>query len=86
MPQISIKDTNISYVCDRRDTILRAALREGLGFPYECNVGSCGMCKYQLKSGTVDNLWSDAPAIHPRDYKKQRMLGCQTKPTSDCII
>jgi len=86
MPQISIEDTNISYVCDRRDTILHAALREGLGFPYECNVGSCGMCKYQLKSGTVDNLWSDAPAIHPRDNKRQRMLGCQTKPTSDCII
>tara|TARA_B100000686_G_scaffold348348_1_gene439183 strand:+ start:3626 stop:4633 length:1008 start_codon:yes stop_codon:yes gene_type:complete len=86
MPRITIETEESSYLCDQDDTLLRAALREGLGFPYECNVGSCGMCRYQLLSGTVEQLWLDAPAINPRDKKKQRMLGCQTRPTSDCRI
>ncbi|HET7746796.1 MAG TPA: 2Fe-2S iron-sulfur cluster-binding protein, partial [Vicinamibacteria bacterium] len=35
-------DGGPSFECGRGDTILRAALRAGLGFPYACNVGSCG--------------------------------------------
>jgi toluene monooxygenase electron transfer component len=32
------------YSCDADDTLLRAGLRAGLGFPNECNAGSCGTC------------------------------------------
>ena len=47
------------YECAPGDTILRAALRAGLPFPYECNVGQCGSCRFQLIEGEVDNLWAD---------------------------
>ena len=33
------------------DTILRAALRGGVGLSYECNSGGCGGCKFELLSG-----------------------------------
>ena len=56
MPEFTIDfdglDQTIS--CAAGDTILRAALRAGLGFPYECNSGGCGSCKFELVDGTID--------------------------------
>lgn len=61
------------------DTILRSALRAGVGFPYECNSGGCGSCKFDLVSGEVENLWPDAPGLTERDRRKQRLLACQCR-------
>ncbi len=33
------------------DTLLRGALRAGLGFPNDCGVGGCGNCRFELVSG-----------------------------------
>jgi toluene monooxygenase electron transfer component len=66
--------------------VLRAGLRSGLGMPYECNSGSCGTCKVELVSGTVESLWAAAPGLGDRDRAKNRVLACQSRPTSDCAI
>ncbi|SEP89231.1 toluene monooxygenase electron transfer component [Solimonas aquatica] len=68
------------------DTVLRAALRAGIGFPYECNSGGCGSCKYEVVSGEVENLWPEAPAVTERDRRKGRLLACQCRATSDLVI
>lgn len=64
---------------DGDDTILRAALRAGIGLPYECNSGGCGSCKFELLSGSVDNLWPDAPGLSARDRQRNRHLACQSR-------
>lgn len=71
---------------DECDTVLRSALRAGVGFPYECNSGGCGSCRYEVVSGEVENLWPDAPAITDRDRRKGRLLACQCRARSDLII
>lgn len=71
---------------DGCDTVLRAALRAGVGFPYECNSGGCGSCKYEVVSGEVENLWPEAPAITERDRRKGRLLACQCRARSDLVI
>ena len=38
------------------DTLLRAALRAGVGLSYECNSGGCGGCKFELLQGEVETL------------------------------
>ena len=68
------------------DRVLRAARRAGVGFPYECNSGSCGVCRFELLAGSVEVAWSGAPAWSERDRRKGRYLGCQTSATSDCLI
>lgn len=83
---IAIEDSEKNYECDIQDTLLRSALRAGLGFPYECNSGGCGSCKISLVEGTVETLWSEAPGLSRRDIRKGRILACQCRPTSDCII
>lgn len=68
------------------DTVLRAALRAGVGFPYECSSGGCGGCKFELIEGEVEDLWSSAPGLSERDRRKNRFLACQSRPKSDLRI
>lgn len=86
MPTITIADTGLQYDCPPDDTITRAGVRAGLGMPYECNVGCCGTCKVELVEGEVDPIWAEAPALTERDRTKHRILGCQSRPRSDCTI
>ncbi|WP_078119345.1 FAD-binding oxidoreductase [Thiosocius teredinicola] len=68
------------------DTILRAALRSGVGMSYECNSGGCGGCKFELLSGEVESLWPDAPGLGERDKKRGRRLACQCRAIGDVSI
>jgi NAD(P)H-flavin reductase/ferredoxin len=36
------------------DTLLDAALREGIALPFDCRNGGCGECKATLRAGSVD--------------------------------
>ena len=75
-----------SFACAPDDTLMRAALRAGLGLAYECNTGACGACKVEMVSGEVVSNRADAPAISDRDRAKNRVLGCQSRPLGDCTI
>ena len=85
MPSIRIEGGG-EYGCAHDDTLLRAGLRAGLGFPYECNAGSCGTCKVELLEGQVQSLRPDAPGLGERDRAKNRVLACQSQPANDCRI
>lgn len=65
------------------DTVLRSALRAGIGFPYECNSGGCGSCKFDLVEGKIENLWPEAPGLTDRDRRKGRLLACQCRAETD---
>jgi toluene monooxygenase electron transfer component len=83
---VQISGTDQSFTCAPDDTLLRAALRSGIGFPYECNVGSCGNCKFELIEGSVTNQWPEAPGLSDKDRTRNRALGCQSCPSSDVQI
>jgi len=68
------------------DTILRAALRSGLGMSYECNSGGCGSCKIEIVDGEIQTLWPDAPGLTDRDRKRQRHLACQCRAIGPLTI
>jgi len=85
MHSIKLAD-GTEYRCAEEDTLLRAGLRAGLGFPYECNAGSCGTCKVDLLEGRIHSLRPDAPGLGERDRAKNRVLACQAQPRSDCSI
>lgn len=72
--------------CEQPDTVLRAALRGGIGFPYECSSGGCGSCAFELLAGELTELWPTAPGLSPRARERGRRLACQSVPTSDCSI
>lgn len=86
MNKITTTPDGASFDCDPNDTILRAALRAGVGMPYSCNVGSCGNCKFELIEGEVSHLREDSPAWGERDQKRNRWLGCQARPDGPCTV
>jgi toluene monooxygenase electron transfer component len=86
MARIAIVDSDLSFNSEPDDTLLRAGLRVNLNFPYECNVGSCGTCKFELVSGEIKVLSETAPGLSDRDRKKGRQLACQCIPMGECVI
>lgn len=86
MALISLQGSDRQWTCTDGDTILRAALRAGLGFPYECNVGACGNCRFDLIDGEIDHLRADPPGLSDRDRQRGRALGCQAVPRGDCTV
>ncbi|WP_300440857.1 2Fe-2S iron-sulfur cluster-binding protein [Zoogloea sp.] len=68
------------------DTLLRAALRAGVGLSYECNSGGCGGCKFELLQGEVETLWADAPGLNERDRRRGRHLACQCRAKGPATI
>lgn len=83
---IRLAGSEQAYPCEGGDVLLRAAQRAGIAFPYECNVGSCGNCKFELLEGEVAMRWEQAPAWTDKDRQRRRFLGCQAQPLGDCTI
>ncbi len=84
--RIRLAGGDVEFDCAADDTLLRAAQRAGLGFPYECNVGSCGNCKFELVEGEVASVWPQAPGLSDKDRQRKRHLGCQSRPLGDCVV
>src|ERR1700730_7945339 len=83
---IVIQGSDRSFACESDDSILRAGLRAGLGLSYECNVGSCGSCKFMLAEGEVEVLWPEAPGLTQRDHDRGVRLACLSQPRSNCVV
>jgi toluene monooxygenase electron transfer component len=84
--RVHIAGGDLSFPCSPDDTLLRAAQRAGLGFPYECNVGSCANCKFELVEGQVQMAWEEAPGWTDKDRARNRYLGCQSRALGDCTV
>lgn len=68
------------------DSLLRAALRAGIGFPHECSVGGCGACRFELIEGEVEDVWPQAPGLSERDRKRGKRLACQSRLLGDAKL
>lgn len=68
------------------ETILEAALRQGLNLPYQCRDGACGACKGKILRGTVDYGVFQEGLISATEKKEGMALFCCAKPLSDLYI
>ncbi len=61
---VRIEGSTNRFTCEPDDTLLRAALRSDIGFPYEeCNSGSRQLHVSPAVSGAIHDLWPDAPGL-----------------------
>ena len=87
MPYRIAFESGEAFACPPdEDTLLRGALRAGLGFPNDCGVGGCGNCRFELVSGEMQTLWAEAPGLSERELRRGRRLACQSRPKSDCVV
>jgi NAD(P)H-flavin reductase/ferredoxin len=69
-----------------QETILQAALRQGIDFPYSCRVGGCATCKCKLTEGKVKELTQTAYILSDAELDQGYILACQSVPKTDVCI
>ncbi|MEY4766721.1 MAG: hypothetical protein RI907_3394 [Pseudomonadota bacterium] len=69
-----------------RETLLQAALRQGVDFPHSCRVGGCGACKCRLVEGRVKALTQAACVLSDDELDAGMVLACQAVPQGDVRI
>ncbi len=84
--QITVQPNGLTYEAGEEETLLEAALRQGLIMPYGCKDGACGACKGTVQSGTVDLGRYNPTALTQEDIEAGKVLFCTSKPTSDVVI
>jgi CDP-4-dehydro-6-deoxyglucose reductase, E3 len=68
------------------ETVLDAAMREGVLLPYSCRNGSCGTCKGKILDGTVDYGVYEDKALSAEERGAGLALFCQARPLSDLVV
>jgi CDP-4-dehydro-6-deoxyglucose reductase len=84
--QINIKPSGHVFTVNEDETILQAALREGIGLPYGCRNGACGTCKGKLIAGEVNYGEYQESALSEAEKVSGMALFCCSKPQSDLTI
>jgi ferredoxin len=61
-------------------TILQAALAQGLPWPSRCRVGSCTTCRCRLLEGEVRELTDTSYVLSKEQLAARIVLACQSQP------
>lgn len=69
-----------------KETLLQAALRQGIDFPHSCRVGGCATCKCRLVEGKVRELTDSGYLLSDEELDQGYILACQSVPQSDVRI
>jgi len=83
---ITIKPAERSFTVERDESILPAAIRQGVGLPYGCRDGACGSCKSRLLEGRVIHGAHQAKALSAAEEDAGFILTCCATPQSDCVV
>ncbi|MFZ5558771.1 MAG: 2Fe-2S iron-sulfur cluster-binding protein [Pseudomonadota bacterium] len=68
------------------ESLLDAALREGMAVPFDCRSGGCGMCKGTVLYGSVDHGAYQAAVLTDAERRQGRALFCCATPLSDLEV
>ena len=75
-----------SFEVARDETILAAAIRQGIGLPYGCRDGACGSCKSRLLEGRVVHGAHQLRALSSEEEDAGLILTCCASAQTDCHI
>ncbi|MCP5267695.1 MAG: CDP-6-deoxy-delta-3,4-glucoseen reductase [Zoogloeaceae bacterium] len=83
---ITIQPSGHTLTADAGESILEAALRQGLTLPYGCRDGACGACRGKVLSGEIDHGRAQEHALSDADREAGFALFCCAQPRSDLSI
>jgi p-cymene methyl-monooxygenase electron transfer component len=68
------------------ETVLERALKEGIAYPHDCTVGTCGSCRSKLLSGRVDAITPFSYTLSKDELAAGYILACQAVARSDLVL
>lgn len=84
--KITVQPSQHTFQAEAGESILDAALRQGLMLSYGCRDGACGACRGKVLSGSVDFGKAQEYALGPADREAGFALFCCAKPKEDLVI
>ena len=83
---VTVLPSGHTFSANTDETLLDAALRNGLAFPYGCRGGACGACIGKIVSGEVSYGDEEPMALSEQQSAVGMALFCLAKPTSDITL
>lgn len=83
---ITVQPSLHVFTAETDETVLDAALRQGLLMPYGCRTGACGACRGKVLSGQVDHGQAQPFVLSNADRAAGYALFCCATAQSDLSI
>lgn len=83
---VCIQPSNQAFLVEPNESVLDAALRQGVTFPYGCRNGACGSCRGKVLSGEFAYPDGLPKALSHQESERGLALFCQARPLSDLQI
>ncbi|WP_311221387.1 MULTISPECIES: CDP-6-deoxy-delta-3,4-glucoseen reductase [unclassified Acidovorax] len=84
--QISVQPSGRTFAAQAGESILVAAIRNGVGLPYGCKDGACGSCKCKKLSGSVVHGEHQSKALSAAEQDAGYVLTCCAQPLTDVVL
>lgn len=84
--QLTIEPLGATIDVEEGQTLLDAALRQGIYIPHACGHGLCGTCKVQVSDGEVDHGHANPFALMDFERDAGKTLACCASLQSDATI
>ncbi|MDN3675381.1 ferredoxin--NADP reductase [Flavobacterium branchiarum] len=80
---VLVDDEEVSFEMSQKQTILDAALKQGIDAPYSCQGGICSSCLARVTSGSAEMKKNSI--LTDKEIADGLILTCQAHPTSESI-
>ncbi len=84
--KVHIEPSGHQFTVEPEETILDAAIRQGVALQYGCRSGACGACKGKVTSGEIDYRDRDPSALNEQEQSVGMALFCIAHPVGDISI
>ncbi len=84
--QIAVQPSGRAFEARADETILAAAIRQGIGLPYGCKDGACGSCKCRKLSGEVVHRDYQSKALSADELAAGQVLTCCAVAQGDVVL
>ncbi|MGE0487543.1 MAG: NADH:ubiquinone reductase (Na(+)-transporting) subunit F [Gammaproteobacteria bacterium] len=83
---VTLAPFGVQFECGADESILSAALRQGVGLRYGCKHGACGSCKAKIVEGEVDLTQASGFALMQFEREAGMALLCSAYPLEDVVV
>jgi len=83
---VTIQPSGHEFFVEGNDTLLEAALRNGISLNYGCSNGNCGDCKARVVSGEVKKVHAHDYVLKQAEKDAGVVLLCSYAPVNDVVI
>jgi p-cymene methyl-monooxygenase electron transfer component len=83
---VELRPSGVSFQTEAGRTVLETALGQGIAFPHDCTVGTCGSCRARLCDGRVEAITPFGYTLSKEELVEGYILACQAIAKTDLVL